>query len=194
MRRFDRVRGGRIHQEDYCQALDVSPEHKYGDGQSGVSYDGVAKFVGDVFGAEGRTEFVRRLAFVVASGNSDAHLKNWSLQWLKSSTATLSPCYDQVATISWENAFGWGLPKGPELALALGKERKFARLSKHNLETFITRGGVTDGIECFIEALVQAQKVWSEIDEEVPANMKAAVEMHWERTPLLSSLGGIKPT
>src|SRR5205823_9099086 len=37
------------------------------------------------------------------SGNTDAHLKNWSLIYKDDINASLSPLYDQVCTIAWSD-------------------------------------------------------------------------------------------
>lgn len=189
IRRFDRVSGGRIHQEDLCQALQVSPEDKYGDGNPGVSYDGLAKFVKDVIGEDAQREFVKRLAFIVVSGNGDAHLKNWSVRWPDEGKPVLSPCYDMVTTVTWESRFGWDSPKAPALALALGRERKFAELRKRNLETFVKRGGVDDGVELFRESAKEALAVWPQVASAAPERMVEALKTHWARTPLFMTLG-----
>jgi serine/threonine-protein kinase HipA len=83
-------------------------------------------------------EFVRRLAFVIASGNGDAHLKNWSLIYPTGRRARLSPAYDQIATV----VFGQ-FP--PTLALKLGGRRdaRFDSLTKEDLASV----GVALGIE-----------------------------------------------
>src|SRR5262245_47077071 len=80
----------------------------------GVGYDLLARLVLETCGPEDADEFIRRLAFVVASGNDDAHLKNWSFQWL-GSAPRLSPAYDLVCSIAWDD-FGWSGRARPTLA------------------------------------------------------------------------------
>jgi hypothetical protein len=70
IRRYDRVDGIRVHQEDFAQVLNVRPQNKY----ANVTYEALASLVIGVVGEDGETgadEFLRRLVFVVASGNSD---------------------------------------------------------------------------------------------------------------------------
>jgi serine/threonine-protein kinase HipA len=190
--RFDRLPdGGRVHQEDFAQALGVASTHKYGDsGAKRWSYDGLARFVADVAGESGAEEFVRRLAFVIGSGNSDAHLKNWSLQWLRDGSARLSPCYDLVATVSWPD-FGWGLPRGPRLALGFGKNRRFNDLDSAVVRRFVRRSGLAHAEDLLMESLRRCASTWDHVASSAPPRMAAALREHWSRVPLLRTLGGI---
>ncbi len=104
--RYDRVRMlkgklqivVRLHQEDFCQALGLSPFFKYQPQGVAASYP---VMVADLLEEtttnpqESRTEFAKRLVFCYAVGNSDAHLKNFSLLYNKEWTArNLAPLYD----------------------------------------------------------------------------------------------------
>lgn len=64
-------------------------------------------------GEEDLRRFVRRLVFVALSGNADAHLKNWSLWYPDGRAPRLSPAYDQVCTIAYDDT-------DEKLALPLG--------------------------------------------------------------------------
>ena len=78
--RFDRAPGGvRIHQEDFAQVFEIEPEEKDLVGPEAVTYAGIGAVVCAVAGREDFLEFVRRVGFMVLSGNADAHAKNWSL-------------------------------------------------------------------------------------------------------------------
>ena len=46
-------------------------------------------------------EYIRRLVFCVVSGNTDEHLKNWSLRYPDTRSARLSPAYDLAAVTSY---------------------------------------------------------------------------------------------
>ncbi len=99
IRRFDRSPGGRIHIEDFAQVLNryPTPEGKYG----GANYESVARIVLSLGGRNDLDEFVRRLVAIVAMGNGDAHLKNWSLIYEDGRTARLAPAYDLVSTVTY---------------------------------------------------------------------------------------------
>lgn len=99
VRRFDRPEGqARVHMEDFAQLLDLFPEQKY----EKFNYETIARIVLTLTGESGLRRFLRRLVFIVASGNGDAHHKNWSLIYPDGLTAQLSPAYDLVSTIAYQ--------------------------------------------------------------------------------------------
>ncbi len=88
----------RLHQEDFCQALGLPPYFKYQ--PSGVSANYPAMMANLVRSAcenpqRDMCELVKRILFCFAVGNSDAHLKNFSLLYNQKWTARrLAPFYD----------------------------------------------------------------------------------------------------
>jgi serine/threonine-protein kinase HipA len=189
VRRFDRRSdGSKIHQEDLCQAFELPPEQRYGDTNPRISFDGVVRFVVDVCGESHGREFARRLGFMVASGNNDAHLKNWSLLWGERTSPSLSPCYDLVATIAWPK-FGWSDRSGPSLALSLGKVLSFEHLDEKALAAFVSASEQTWAGDELRSGIVAAKSAWVQIGEDAPPSMRVAVETHWQRVPLLRELG-----
>ncbi|GAA4392027.1 type II toxin-antitoxin system HipA family toxin [Tsukamurella soli] len=97
VRRFDRADGERIHIEDFAQVRGKYP----GDTEK---YQGTFETVAALCyrGTDLRAlrEWARRVAFNLAIGNGDAHLKNWSLIYPDGRHPTLSPVYDLVSTRS----------------------------------------------------------------------------------------------
>jgi serine/threonine-protein kinase HipA len=96
VRRFDRNGDERVHQEDFAQVFDLLPFEKD---------RGSAEAVGRVIAREcpdDMTEFVRRLTACVVMGNTDEHLKNWSLQYPDGRARRLSPAYDLVSVTSYD--------------------------------------------------------------------------------------------
>lgn len=99
VRRFDRSSDGsrsRIHIEDLAQVRDKYPRDKY---QS--TFETVAAMCYRGRDLDSLREAVRRIAFSVAVGNGDAHLKNWSLIYRDNRTPSLSPAYDLVSTVPY---------------------------------------------------------------------------------------------
>lgn len=90
IKRFDRIdHGKRIQIEDFAQAFGVKPRDKY----QATNYDSMAKFIYQCF-LNARielTEFIRRLVFNLLIGNTDAHLKNWSIIYGNTVSPQLSP-------------------------------------------------------------------------------------------------------
>jgi serine/threonine-protein kinase HipA len=190
IKRFDRRDdGSKIHQEDLCQALELSPFHKYGDsGARRISLDGALRFVADVAGDDNAREMARRVGFVIASGNGDAHLKNWSFLWGNADRPSLAPCYDFVATVSWADRFGWDLPIGPSLSLGLGGERRFGRINTLVLDHHVERSGCPWAKDEILSGIERARDAWASSVEAMPELMRRALETHWERVPLLSGM------
>lgn len=188
--RFDRTPGGRIHQEDFAQALNFQPYDKYGGtGRLCVSYDSLARLVADACGDAALATFIERVAFMVACGDHDAHLKNWSFQWPADQLRPrLSPCYDLVATVSWPE-FDWSAEHEPETALPLGGSRRLADLDVERLRSFATTSRAPDAIDRFMAALERAKQAWPEQAPHAPERMRAGLYEHWRRVPVLRSLG-----
>ena len=189
IRRFDRRPDRRrVHQEDFAQALEIGPDHIYGNtGGERVSNDGLLRLVRDAAGEDAAEQFVRRLAFTVASGNTDAHLKNWSFQWMDGLRPRLSPLYDQVATVTWA-PYGWQGEARPTLALAIGRCRSLEDLTAKHVSSFADRGGVPAAIPWFDDALRRSRDAWEVVSPSAPEPMARAIQEHWQKVPLLRRL------
>lgn len=102
LRRYDRdSSGGRIHQEDICQALGLAPASKYetshefhtqGSRLSRVIALAVAQAAADP--TELRTALLAAVTYNIISGNGDAHSKNYSLLIGKRGEVSIAPLYD----------------------------------------------------------------------------------------------------
>jgi serine/threonine-protein kinase HipA len=195
IRRYDRLEGGaRVHQEDFAQILHLDPVHKYGEsGPRRASLDDVGRLVATTCGERELWAFVDRVAFVLASGNGDAHLKNWALVYRDGVRPELAPCYDQVCTVAWPERHGWASSRRPRLALALGKVRPFDHVGRPCLATFAKRLGLAaPDVEGRVMAtLERARDAWPSIAPVAPRCMRDALAEHWARVPLLETLGGL---
>jgi serine/threonine-protein kinase HipA len=193
VKRFDREDdGSKLHQEDLCQALDLPPTNKYGDMAPHMSLDGALRFVTDVCGEANGREMARRIGFSIASGNGDAHLKNWSLLWGNKTRPTLAPCYDLVATISWAHRLGWEnpeRPEGPSLALRIGGEHRFARFDDIALAAHVKNSGQSWASEELMAGIIRAKDTWRDVEHDAPPAMRAALDTHWNCVPVLRRLG-----
>jgi serine/threonine-protein kinase HipA len=118
VRRFDRPQPGhRVHIEDFAQIVGVYPAAKY----TKINYEGLGRLILAIASRSAFEEYLRRLVFMLASGNADAHLKNWSLIYRDGHTAELSPAYDLVSTIQYIT--------DDTLALNLGGSKKWGAVS-----------------------------------------------------------------
>jgi serine/threonine-protein kinase HipA len=89
---------GRLHQEDFCQALGQASERKYQSEGGPTVVDGV-KLLREcsMRPAQDLITFWRALVFNWLIGNCDAHAKNFSLLY-DASVPALAPLYDLVST------------------------------------------------------------------------------------------------
>lgn len=99
-KRFDRLNGEKLRQEDFCQLMEKSPE---ADGEN-FKYDGTYQQIGNVINricAAGKIEIEKLFKLILFNyvlGNGDAHLKNFSLVETQHADFVLSPAYDLINT------------------------------------------------------------------------------------------------
>lgn len=176
IRRYDRVETGRIHQEDFAQVLCVRPEAKYG----ATDAVGLGRFVWSILGADGVAEYVRRLVFVVAAGNADAHLKNWSLIYPDGVRAQWSPVYDQVATIAFEDI-------ETRLAMRIGNAHYLRQVGAEHLVWLAGRLGVAESeAQALIDEVLE--RLRATFDPEalgMPHRVVGKLRAYWDAVPLL---------
>lgn len=182
IRRYDRGPEGRVHQEDFAQAVGLPPAKKY----EQITYEIMAQLVQRFIDEKAVDELVRRLTFVVACGNNDAHLKNWSFLYLDAIQARWSPLYDQISTVAW---------KSPDraLALKLAGVKGFGRIDRSTFERFADKARIDRQrvLDLVAETLTRLRDVWREIGPglPLPEAHRGALRDHWRRVPLLRSAG-----
>lgn len=181
IKRYDRSGLQRIHQEDFAQVAGLRPALKY----DHWTYEICARIVQAVCGPSGYDEFIRRLVFMVASGNTDAHLKNWSFLYPDGISAALTPLYDQVAVIAWPPPKGfrteWALNFAGTKSLAQMRMASFERLAG------LSGGNATQVRRLVIETLEILLNSWhtSDIVDLLPFSHAQAMRAHWQFVPLL---------
>lgn len=176
--RYDRLAdGSRVHQEDFAQVRGVYPDKKY----EGASYEALARFIGDQCGAEDRDEFLRRVLFLLLSGNTDGHLKNWSLVYPHGRNARLSPAYDFVCVRQY-------LPSN-QMALPLAKEKSPERIDWSHIrrvDKYLRGLGHDVDFEGLSRVFVmRCMDEWASHRQDVEANYRDTVESHLNRLPLV---------
>lgn len=131
-RRYDRVeidgRLHRLHQEDFAQALSVDPAYKYqADGGPGVG-DFARVLNAFPFQAQERARLAlfEALVFTVATANTDAHAKNYSVIHL-GRQMRLAPLYDLGSNVLYDGS------QPLTSAITLGGERSFDRIGRGEL-------------------------------------------------------------
>jgi serine/threonine-protein kinase HipA len=142
---------GRIHQEDFNQALGATGNQKYQKYGGKVSLARIAQ----VFTAVGDRDSLERLfklvVISVAVGNLDLHAKNISLLHHPDGSMTLSPAYDIQPQAHQ--------PNDGEVALAISGEYRHAALTKDHLIAEGRTWGVADAPHLAEETLTTVLQV-----------------------------------
>lgn len=176
IRRFDRCASGRVHMEDFAQVLGARPHEKY----ERANYETLARVVLGVSGEAQAVEFVRRLVFVIASANGDAHLKNWTLLYSAPRSPALSPLYDQVVTAAYI--------EGDKLGLNLAGSKAWEDVSIAGFQRLARKVGLaeSDVTLAVAEAVERIREAYRAVAAEYSATTRDALTRHWARVPLLA--------
>jgi serine/threonine-protein kinase HipA len=181
IQRFDRPRGGpRIHIEDMAQVFGLAPDEKY----EQRHYQHIGSLLVALPDMRGFEQFVRRLVFMLASGNSDAHLKNWSLLYKDGTRAELAPVYDLVSTQVYDRF------RSEVFALKLGRTRSYRDVNSVSFRRLAEKTKADpDQVERLaVEMAERVRDEWARLKGEfpIPDTFKSAIEQHWKQVPLLS--------
>lgn len=178
IKRFDRLETERIHQEDFAQIRDVSPERKY----ERATYSGIGRIIQSVC-PEDIQEYIRRLAAIVVMGNLDAHLKNWTIRYLDGRKACLSPAYDFVSVSAY------GEFRDQELAFAIDGGRHAENVSFQNFRRFADRIGISSEFvtEIVYRTASMMAETWAQVkvDCPVPDFVASHIEERIRKLPLI---------
>ena len=162
VKRFDRLWTGdgrllRIPQEDFCQALSVSPSRKY-ESEGGPGIKEIALFLkgSDKPEMDLTTFFRAQIAFWLL-GAIDGHAKNFSVHLAPNKSFSLTPLYDIVSAQPVFDAKQIR-KRQMKLAMAVGKNRHY-HLEQITREHFAQTGTlaqiptnvVKDSIEQFLD-------------------------------------------
>jgi serine/threonine-protein kinase HipA len=159
VRRFDREGKGRIHQEDFAQVLNLFPgREKY----EKFNYETIGSIVKAVAGSGAFLDYCRRLAFVVLSGNGDAHHKNWSLLYPDGVRASLAPAYDLVFTRAYYDT--------DELALNFRGSKRFEDVGLEGFRRLARRCALDEAtvIDEVVDIAERIRSAWVELEADLP--------------------------
>ncbi len=129
--RYDRDSGqrpdGRLHQEDFCQALGLVPAVKY-ENEGGPGIADCGNLIREHSGAPARdiVAFLQALLFNFLIGNNDAHSKNYSLLLDGPGSIRMAPLYDLLSIAAIEGA-------SRDLAMKYGGEKRVRYLRRRHL-------------------------------------------------------------
>jgi serine/threonine-protein kinase HipA len=175
--RFDRLDDGTpIHSEDFAQIFGVYPAEKY----DKANYANIGSVIATESSDTDIAEFIRRLTFNVLIGNSDMHLKNWSMRYLDRKSAVLSPAYDFVATIAY-------LPD-EKAALNFSRTKRYSEFTEDELAHLANRAKMpaTLVLNTARETVELFHQYWNSEKSNLPLHAKviAAMEEHLKNVPL----------
>ncbi len=178
VRRFDRISAHqRVHMEDFVQILGLYPEKKY----EKWNYETLARLILSLSGETGLVEFIRRLVFIIVSGNGDAHLKNWSLIYPDDIRAELSPAYDLVSIIQYKH--------DDSLALNLAKSKRWEDISMESFRRMARKIGYEEDsmvirVQTAIDSIINS---WDESGKDFgyASEARKKLERHFRRIPIL---------
>lgn len=175
--RFDRLSdGSKVHIEDFAQIFNVYPHNKY----KKASFRDIAEVVGIESSDEDISELIRRLTFNALIGNSDMHLKNWSMMYPDRRNAALAPAYDFVSTTPYipdDNA-----------ALTVSRTKRFDGFSEDELSHLSARARLPERmvIESARETVELFRQHWNSEKHNLPLTQEVvtAVEHQLQIVPL----------
>ena len=128
--RFDRTMVDgitvRLHQEDFCQLLNIPPKLKYQeDGGPGIE-DSMNRLLEIHLPADGRLGFIRMVLFNFLIGNCDAHAKNYAVLYHEGKPS-LAPAYDLLSTMVYDTI-------AKRFAMSIGGETRMGMLRRAHFE------------------------------------------------------------
>lgn len=138
--RYDRVRGPsgcveRLHQEDFCQALGVSPELKY-EQEGGPGFAQCFRLV-EAWSVEPTLDTLSLLRWALFNfliGNADSHAKNLSFLY-HAGSVRLAPFYDLLSTAVYERV-------NNKFAMKMGGQKDPRYLMAQDLAAFAKEAGI----------------------------------------------------
>jgi serine/threonine-protein kinase HipA len=160
--RYDRVVTGagdveRVHQEDFCQVLSLSPKTKY-QKEGGPSLKQIAAVLRQFARPDSLGRLLQATYVNVLVGNSDAHGKNFSLLHHRDGSIELTPVYDVVSTLYYVDG---------ELSMYIDDVRKTSKVTRDRLIREAVSWGMREE---------SAQLIVSELSERAPEAIEAASE------------------
>lgn len=169
-KRFDRLmKGGkliddlpvpnRLHQEDFAQALGITPGEKYEKEKSGYlqkMFEVIRENSVDPISEQ--TKLWKRICFNYLIGNNDAHIKNYSLIYSENLKGiSLSPAYDIVSTRVYNMT--------DEMSFYIGDELSINKVNRKSFETAASEAGLSE---------YMAMKIFDETADGFEAALKKA--------------------
>lgn len=171
---------GRLHQEDFCQALGLVPAIKY-ENEGGPSVADCATLIHRHSAAPARDliAFLDALLFNFLIGNNDAHSKNYSLLLDGPGAIRIAPLYDLLSIAAIEGA-------SLDLAMKYGGEKRPRYLRRRHLRRLADELRVKPTlVERRAEAMIE--RILAASDE-----ARASLPADFQERPVLDRIAEIR--
>lgn len=181
----------RIHQEDLCQAMSVTPDKKYAE-DGGPSTPDVLRILRITSDPQMSIQgFTAMLFFNYLMGAPDAHAKNYSLLHMGTTDCVLAPLYDVASGLPYDLTGNRPL----RLAMSIGGENRLGFVGREHIERFAVSAGIAPA-SCFnlmanlcTRIMAQSSQVMEEAvalgiegAEELAERLLPRLEAHCQRT------------
>jgi len=175
VKRFDRGPDGRrVHMEEFAQALQVEPRHKYGRDLT-TAYVRMMRVLYELSSrpALDVRELMARFVTFILMGNTDAHLKNWAVLYADGKTPTMAPLYDPVCITAFFDA-------APPTVYGQNRaiDNKLRGFGLPELEQMLKEAGmlrVPQHLKAAKELVRQAQAEWPALLKDAPGSMRLSI-------------------
>lgn len=147
----------RIHQEDFCQVLSLSPKTKY-QSEGGPSLKQIATVLRQFASPDSLSRLLKAAFVNVLVGNGDAHGKNFSVLHQRDGRIELTPLYDTLSTAYSVDG---------DLSMFINNVRKMAKVTAERLVNEAVSWGMREE---------SARMTISELIGRVPEALEAALE------------------
>ncbi len=146
----------RIHQEDFCQVLSLSPKTKY-QSEGGPSLKQIATVLRQFASPDSLSRLLKATFVNVLVGNGDAHGKNFSVLHRRDGRIELTPLYDTLSTAYSVDG---------DLSMFINNVRKMAKVTGERLVNEAVSWGMREE---------SARMTISELSGRVPEALEAAL-------------------
>lgn len=178
--RFDRGPLGAVHSEDVCQLLTLMPGQKYSGPKEFVKLIRVLNRIG-ARGIDDVRQFFIRQTVNTLVGNSDAHLKNFSVLYNNGISPELSPAYDIVCVSALPGFRGFGTN------VAIDKLQRQETLATYAV--IAKQAGISERIAkaAVIQTVSRAKDLWPNAlqNMEVPDAVRLEILSRLDTLPLV---------
>lgn len=197
VKRFDRRDGQRVHAEEFAQVFGIPGQPADARYQSrGWRHQ---LFLVHAVSPADVAEYLGRYLFTLASGNEDAHNKNWALYY-PDGRPRLAPAYDLLFPGAWRGIEP-DFYRGPTFKLGHTRRRwdqvtlpDVARILRDaRVDSFATPEGDIDTSSFADWIRAQLKRMRGTLDVALslgPPGLDARLRAHWRDVPLLRDVGG----